>query len=158
MTGADPADLTSELDITPDEADLLNRYGFDLNSVGFVRGDAGLAEFTDEAVIDTSVLELASRVSYEIDPNDEYPRNYTGYIAATLSDGTTVEEAQPFLRGGSHDPMSRDELVAKCAANIAYGGVEPDVAGTIAEFADSLCSTRASDTVDIALAKALAKL
>ncbi len=125
-------------------------------AVGFVRGNAGLAEFTNEAVNDPAVLELASRVSYEIDPDDEYPRNYSGYIAATLTDGTTVEESQPYLRGGSRDPMSREELVAKCAANIAYGGLDAGLADTIATFADSLADTSISDTVDVALAKALA--
>ncbi len=125
-------------------------------AVGFVRGNAGLAEFTDEAVSDSAVLELASRVSYEIDPNDEYPRNYTGHITATLTDGTTVEEAQPFLRGGSRDPMSREELIAKCAANIAYGEFNTSLAEAIAEFADSLGDTSVTDTVDITLTKALA--
>lgn len=125
-------------------------------AVGFVRGNAGLAEFTDEAVTDTAVLDLAGRVSYVIDPNDEYPRNYSGHIAATLVDGTTIEESQPFLRGGSRDPMTRGELVAKCAANIAYGGLEAELAGKIAAFADSLGDTSATETVDRALAKALA--
>lgn len=124
-------------------------------AVGFVRGNAGLAEFTDETVRDAAVLNVASRVSYEIDPDDEYPRNYTGFIAATLADGSTVDEFQPFMRGGSRDPMSREELIAKCAANIAYGGLETRFADTIAAFADSLGDKSISATVDIALGKAL---
>jgi 2-methylcitrate dehydratase PrpD len=125
-------------------------------AVGFLRGNAGLAEFTDEAVADSAVLDLARRVSYEIDPDDEYPRNYSGYIAATLADGTTVEELQPFLRGGSRDPMSREELVAKSAANIAYGGFDAQLAHRVAAFADSLGDTSSTDTVDTTLREALA--
>ncbi len=125
-------------------------------AVGFVRGNAGLAEFTDEAVDDSAVLDLASRVSYEIDPNDEYPRNYSGHVAATMADGSIVEESQPYLRGGSHDPMSREELVAKCAANMAFGGFDAGLAQAIAAFADSLGDVRTSDTVDTELRKALA--
>jgi len=125
-------------------------------AVGFVRGNAGLAEFTDEAVRDAAVLDMANRVSFEINPDDEYPRNYTGSISATLADGSIVEELQPYMRGGSRDPMSREELVAKCAANIAYGGVDARVADTVAEFADSLGEASNSDTIDRALGKALA--
>jgi len=125
-------------------------------AVGFVRGNAGLAEFTDEAVRDPAVLDMANRVSFEINPDDEYPRNYTGSISATLTDGSIVEELQPYMRGGSRDPMSREELVAKCAANIAYGGVDARVADTVAEFADSLGEASNSDTIDRALGKALA--
>ena len=125
-------------------------------AVGFVRGNAGLAEFTDEAVRDAAVLDMANRVSFEINPDDEYPRNYTGSISATLADGSIVEELQPYMRGGSRDPMSREELVAKCAANIAYGGVDARVADTLAEFADSLGEASNSDTIDRALGKALA--
>ena len=125
-------------------------------AVGFVRGNAGLAEFTDEAVRDPAVLDMANRVSFEINPDDEYPRNYTGSISATLTDGSIVEELQPYMRGGSRDPMSREELVAKCAANIAYGGIDARVADTVAEFADSLGEASNSDTIDRALGKALA--
>ena len=125
-------------------------------AVGFVRGNAGLAEFTDEAVRDAAVLDIANRVSFEIDPDDEYPRNYTGSISATLTDGSVVEEFQPYMRGGSRDPMSREELVAKCAANIAYGGVDARVADAVADFADSLAEASNSDTIDRALGKALA--
>jgi 2-methylcitrate dehydratase PrpD len=116
-------------------------------AVGFVRGDAGLAEFTEDSVADERVLALASRVSYRIDPDDEYPRNYTGRIIATLADSCTVEEFQPYLRGGSREPMSRDELAAKCAANVAYGGSSPEVTDGIVRFADALGAPDAGVTV-----------
>jgi len=125
-------------------------------AVGFVRGDAGLAEFTDVAVADPAVLDLAKRVSYEIDPDDEYPRNYTGYIEATLTDGRKIEEFQPYLRGGSREPLSRDVLLAKCSANIVYAGGGARVAEGLAAFADTLGDTGATDDVGVALRKALA--
>ena len=113
-------------------------------AVGFLRDDAGLAEFTEESVRDPAILELASRVRYEIDPNDEYPRNYTGRILATLKDGRTLEELQPHLRGGSRDPLTREELLKKCAANIAYGRLDPALATAIADFGDGLRSSNAA--------------
>ncbi len=122
-------------------------------AVGFLRGDAGLAEFTDESVRDPAVLALAERISYSIDPADEYPRNYTGKITATLKDGSTLVEFQPFLRGGSHDPMTREQLQAKCAANVAYAGMEAELAGAIVSFADRLGSTEASHAIGEMLAE-----
>ena len=109
-------------------------------AVGFLRGDAGLAEFSADSVRDEAVLKLAARVNYEVDPDDEYPHNYSGRIIATLTDGRTVEAHQPHLRGGSRAPLTRDELVQKCAANIRYGGCAPELTDRLVAFADSLHS------------------
>jgi 2-methylcitrate dehydratase PrpD len=121
-------------------------------AVGFTRGDAGLAEFTDESVRDPAVLALAERISYEVDPNDEYPRNYSGYITATLKDGRIVEASQPHLRGGSREPLSREALLAKCGANVAYGGMDGKLAAAIAEFADGLARAGDVRSVDVRIA------
>ena len=109
-------------------------------AVGFLRQDAGLAEFTTASVQDPEVLSLAGRVGYEIDPEDEYPHNYSGRILATLTDGSVVEEIQPHLRGGSREPLERAELERKCAANVAFAGGDPDYTRSIAEFADRIGS------------------
>ncbi|HEX9808967.1 MAG TPA: MmgE/PrpD family protein [Alphaproteobacteria bacterium] len=93
-------------------------------AVAFTDGDAGLAQFTEERLHDPRILALAAKVSYEIDPDNEYPANYTGHIAARLKDGTVREEVQPCLRGGTRDPLSRDGIVGKFRANLAYGGME----------------------------------
>ena len=47
-------------------------------AVGFLDGKAGLEQFTDERAADPALRALAAKVSYVIDPNDEYPRNFTG--------------------------------------------------------------------------------
>jgi len=107
-------------------------------AVGFLRGDAGLAEFSEAAVQDEEILKLAERVVYEVDPDDDYPRNYTGRIVATLADGQSVEAYQPHLRGGSRAPLTRDELVQKCAANIRFGACDAALTDRLVAFADSL--------------------
>jgi 2-methylcitrate dehydratase PrpD len=60
-------------------------------ATGFVRGNVGLGDFTDEAVRDPAVVELAGKVRYQIDPNNPYPKNFTGHIRAVLNDGRVVE-------------------------------------------------------------------
>ena len=107
-------------------------------AVGFLFQDAGLAQFTEEAVRDPRVLALAGKVNYVVDPQNEYPRNYTGHVRARLDDGEVVEERQPQMRGGTREPLSRDDLKAKCAANLAFAGWEPTRADDIAVFADAV--------------------
>jgi 2-methylcitrate dehydratase PrpD len=69
---------------------------------------------------------LAAKVNYEIDPTNEYPRNYSGHILATMRDGSTYEVNQPHLRGGVREPLSRDELVNKFEANLAFANCSID--------------------------------
>jgi len=103
-----------------------------------LRGNAGLAEFTEDCVHDDSIVNLARKVNYKIDPQDEYPRNYTGNICATLRDGSVIEECQPYLRGGIHAPLSRNELLEKCEANLNYVGVDPSLVKIIEKISDDL--------------------
>jgi 2-methylcitrate dehydratase PrpD len=91
-------------------------------ATGFVRGNVGLADFTDDAVKDKAVLALAGKVRYRIDPDNPYPNNFTGHIRATLKDGRTVEERQPHMRGGAHEPLSRADIEDKFLLNARHGG------------------------------------
>jgi 2-methylcitrate dehydratase PrpD len=95
-------------------------------AVGLIDGDAGLAQFTETRVTDGAVLDLARRITFEVDPDNEYPVNYTGHILARLKDGRMVEENQPCLRGGTRDPLSDADIVRKFRANLHYAGMEED--------------------------------
>jgi hypothetical protein len=68
------------------------------------------------------VLALAAKVTYQIDPENEYPRNYTGHLRVTLGSGKVVEFHQPHLRGGVREKLTRGELLAKFHANAGHGG------------------------------------
>jgi 2-methylcitrate dehydratase PrpD len=93
-----------------------------LLATGFVRGGVGLEHFSDQAVRDPDVLALAAKVKFVIDPNNPYPREYTGHIRATLNDGGVVEERQPYLRGGAHEPLTRNDIEDKFRLNVRHGG------------------------------------
>jgi len=88
-----------------------------LIAVMLVRGSAGLADFTDEAVRDPRVLGVAAKVGYELDPTIDYPRQFVGHVRATLDDGRVVEEHQDHPRGGPDFPMTDEELAAKFRDN-----------------------------------------
>jgi 2-methylcitrate dehydratase PrpD len=109
-------------------------------AVGFIDGEAGLGQFTDERVQDSAVRALAQKISFEIDPDDEYPKNFTGHLRATLKDGSVKEFRQPWMRGGAKEPLSAEELAAKFDANLRFAGfgkAEGEaIRGALARIAD----------------------
>jgi hypothetical protein len=55
-------------------------------------------------------------------PHNPYPKSFTGHIRAALADGRVVEERQPHLRGGAHEPLSRNDIEEKFELNARHGG------------------------------------
>jgi 2-methylcitrate dehydratase PrpD len=88
-----------------------------LVAVVLVKGTAGLAEFTDAAVRDETVLSVAAKVNYLVDPAIRYPEQFIGHVSIRLADGRVVEERQNQPKGGPDFPMTREELEAKFRAN-----------------------------------------
>ena len=86
-------------------------------AVMIVRGRAGLDEFTEEAIRDSAVLDLARRVRYELDPTVDYPRHFSGHVKVFMKDGTLLEENQPHPRGGFEEPLPPAEIEEKFRAN-----------------------------------------
>jgi 2-methylcitrate dehydratase PrpD len=95
-------------------------------ALGLVDRGAGLEQFADARVRDPGLLALAAKVRYEIDPDNEYPRNYTGDVRVVLQDGSVREARQPHLRGGVREPLGCPEITGKFRANAAYGGWSAD--------------------------------
>ena len=95
-------------------------------AVAFTDGAAGLGQFTNARSQDTAVRALAAKISYEINPDDEYPRNFSGQLTATLADGSVHAFRQPHMRGGAHEPLSAQELDEKLDANLHFGGIDDD--------------------------------
>lgn len=120
-------------------------------AVGFTDGRAGLEQFTDARVADPALQALAAKVRYTIDPADEYPRNYTGAIRATLTDGSTREVRQPHMRGGAREPLSDGQIRAKFLDNARFGGWPDDRAETVLA---ALAAIARGDAVDLTAAQA----
>jgi len=91
-------------------------------AAAIVRGNVGLDAFTDDAVKEARVTALASKVRYQIDPHNPYPNNFTGHIRAVLADGRVIEERQPHMRGGAHEPLTRGDIEEKFVLNARHGG------------------------------------
>lgn len=100
-------------------------------AVGFFDGRAGFAQFTAARLADSAVLRLAGKIRYVLDPANDYPRNFTGHLRATLRDGQVIELRQPHMRGGAHAPLSEAEIGAKFLDNALYGGWDRAQAETL---------------------------
>jgi 2-methylcitrate dehydratase PrpD len=106
-------------------------------AIGFLDRAAGLSQFTEAHIADSAVRSLAARVHHVIDPDNEYPRNYTGHLRITLKNGDIEEASQPHLRGGRHEPLANAEISAKFTANMVFGGVNEKVTPSL----EAICRT-----------------
>jgi len=91
-------------------------------AVGMLHGDAGLTEYDDAVVRDPRVRGLAAKIRYRIDPDNPYPRQFTGHVRATMRNGDVREARQGHFRGGTDEPLAFDDVVKKFRANGLHGG------------------------------------
>jgi 2-methylcitrate dehydratase PrpD len=98
-------------------------------AAAFVRGNVGLDAFTDDAVNDPRVTALAAKVRYRIDPQNPYPKGFTGHVRALLAGGRVIEERQPHLRGGAREPLTSSDIEDKFLRNAGHGGWDEARAG-----------------------------
>lgn len=93
-------------------------------ALGYVRGRAGLSDFSEEAINDRELLAVSRLVSYEIDPENPYPNRFTGHVRIETVDGEIFEERQGHMRGGVEEPLTPAELRDKFLANARHGGID----------------------------------
>jgi 2-methylcitrate dehydratase PrpD len=82
-----------------------------------VNGSAGLGAYSDEAIADPRVLDLARRVRYETKEYATYPAAFPGGVRITMRDGRVLEAELPHQHGGPENPLSADEVRAKFREN-----------------------------------------
>lgn len=104
-------------------------------ALGFYTGKAGLESFSKEAAANPKLRALANKVTYVIDPNNPYPKGFTGHVRVTLKGGKVVEERQPHIRGGAQEPLSKQEIEGKFERNAAFGGWPPEKRKSFVAFA-----------------------
>lgn len=107
-------------------------------AVGFFDRAAGLAQFTEEKIADGRIQALAAKVTYVVDPDNPYPKRFTGHLRAALKDGSTIEIRRDNMRGGAHAPLPLAELEKKFADNVVYGGFEAARANEMKHAIDGL--------------------
>ncbi len=94
-----------------------------------VRGRAGIADYTDEAIRDSRVLEVARKVRYEVKDYPTYPKAFPGGARILLAGGRVLEADFPYQRGGPENPLAPAEVRAKFRSNagLALGVAESEL-------------------------------
>ena len=82
-----------------------------------VRGRLGVADYTEEAIRDPRVLELARKVRYETKDYPTYPKAFPGGVRIRLAGGATLEADFPYQKGGPENPFSAGEVREKFRGN-----------------------------------------
>lgn len=84
-------------------------------AVAICKNRTGINEFKGEALADPEVLELASKVTWELDSEAEalYPKAYPAKLVATLNDGRKFESHVVYAKGDPENPVSLEEIVNK---------------------------------------------
>jgi 2-methylcitrate dehydratase PrpD len=93
-----------------------------------VRGKVGVQDYTDEAIADPRVLDIAAKVRYEIKEYDSYPAAFPGGVVVKLKDGRELHADLPYQKGGPENPLSTDEVLAKFRGNAALALSDAQVA------------------------------
>ena len=84
-----------------------------------VLGRFGLAELEQGTLTDSTILDLAARVSYAADPATTYPRYFSGGVVIKTRDGKTLRHHEPVNRGAGNRALTGDEISKKYRDNAA---------------------------------------
>jgi 2-methylcitrate dehydratase PrpD len=83
-------------------------------------GRFGLAELEASALRNPSILALAAKVDYAIDPQSTFPRHYCGELVVRTKDGRELRHREAANRGCADRPLTNAEVEAKFADNAAF--------------------------------------
>jgi 2-methylcitrate dehydratase PrpD len=86
---------------------------------------------------DATILDLARRVHYSVDPSFPPPGRFKGEVTLTLRDGRVITETQEYNRGSAENPMTAGELRAKFDENAA-GILSSEARAGVIEAVDRL--------------------
>ena len=86
-------------------------------ATGLIKGKFGLVDLEQAALNDPVVLDLASRVDYEIDPQSGFPKYYSGEVIVRMKNGHEVTHREFMNRGCADRPIVNADVEAKFMDN-----------------------------------------
>jgi 2-methylcitrate dehydratase PrpD len=78
-----------------------------------------LAELEEPALRDSETLQLAQKVSYEVDPNSTFPKYFHGEVVIRTTDGRELRHREDANRGSEERPLPAADIEAKFYDNMA---------------------------------------
>lgn len=88
-------------------------------AAAIVRGKFGLQELEPAALGDRAILDLAARITHEVDPRADFPRYFGGELVLETKAGQTLTVSEPVNRGSPKRPLSSGDIEAKFMDNAA---------------------------------------
>jgi 2-methylcitrate dehydratase PrpD len=88
-----------------------------------VHGRFSLNELSDEALGDSRVLALASRITDGDDPLSGYPHAYSGEVVVRTKGGRELRHREQINRGAVERPIGVADVIDKFVANVELAGV-----------------------------------
>jgi 2-methylcitrate dehydratase PrpD len=82
-----------------------------------VHKQVGVRSYTDDAIREVPVLDLARKVRYETKDFATYPGAFPGGVRIRTKDARTLERELPYQLGAPENPMSADQVRAKFREN-----------------------------------------
>jgi 2-methylcitrate dehydratase PrpD len=82
-------------------------------------GRVDVSTYTDEAIADEQVLELAGTIRYEVEAFPTAGRAFPGGARIRMKDGRVIERTLLYQRGDPDNPMDAPEVVEKFRTNAA---------------------------------------
>ncbi|GAX90110.1 MmgE/PrpD family protein [Effusibacillus lacus] len=84
-------------------------------SLAFVKGKAGLADFTEETLWDPAIRALMERVKLTVDPevDSAYPEKWGSAVAVETQQGEVHRLTTDYPKGDPENPVTADDLVQK---------------------------------------------
>ena len=112
-------------------------------SASLARGRFTLDELEDEALGDTTILDLCSKARYEIDPDSAYPTYYSGEVVIETTDGRRLSHREAINRGSADNPLASQDIEDKFFANATRTVSE----GQASEVRDAVMSLETHDSL-----------
>lgn len=95
-----------------------------------LRGGVDVSTYTEQAIADPAVLDLAQRVRYEVEEFETFPKALPGGIRIITRDGRCREARLAYQRGGPDNPMSAQEVLEKFRTNASFA-LDAEAAGRL---------------------------
>ena len=86
-------------------------------AAALIESRVGVGTFSEARRADPTLLALAARVSYSVDPQSPFPQTFPGHVIVRLRDGRTLEAREASNRGGPDAPLPVAAIVEKFRDN-----------------------------------------
>jgi hypothetical protein len=83
-----------------------------------------------------------------VDPQNPYPKQFTGHVRVHLKNGRVLEARQGYFRGGVDAPLSDQDLRTKYHANCTFGGWSESLASQVEAKLQSIFE---ADRIDLSM-------